>query len=82
MGINIIRNKIIVKMMKTLTDHQNFFFGFQLCTLGPIGFLKNIEAAARSKPSKKILMVSESVHHFYNNVISDNIYSHVILSNK
>ena len=60
----------------------NFFFEFQLCTLGPIGFLKNIEAAARSKPSKKILMVSESVHHFCNNVISDNIYSHVILSNK
>ena len=28
MGINIIRNKIIMKMMKTLTDHQNFFTGF------------------------------------------------------
>ena len=60
----------------------NFYFEFQLCTLGPIGFLKNIEAAARSKPSKKILMVSKCFYHFYNNFISDNIHFHFILSNK
>ena len=32
----------------------------QICTLGPIGFLKNIESAANRKPSKKVLAVSFS----------------------